>query len=218
MKRPLNKGRRNFLYAKSHDHLWPSLERFLAMNLRMVGFLHQFKTPLHVIQSQTELLLEDSKLSPDVRRSLHLIHQNAGRLAIETRTMMDSARGSRSNMEPALLGPILDSICQAAETDCRKKNIRMEEDLQPVAPIHMDRIALEGALHNLVNNAIEAMAGGGHLKVRSFEVHAPHRVAVEITDTGKGMDQAAFRKVLKSPFQSTKSEGTGLGLFISRHI
>jgi signal transduction histidine kinase len=74
MKRPLNRGRRRFRYAKSQPHLWESLERFHAMNLRLAGFLHQFKTPLHVIQSQAELLLDDSALAPNLRKSIELMH------------------------------------------------------------------------------------------------------------------------------------------------
>src|SRR5882672_388930 len=218
MKRPLNKGRRRFLYAKSRDHLWPSLERFHTVSLRLAGFLHQFKTPLHVIQSQAELLLDDVKLAPEVRRSLEMIHQNAGRLSHQTTTLMGVARGAKMGTEIAKLDRLIEDICHAAETDCRKKSITMEKEILPVSPVQMDRVALEGALHNLVNNAIEAMSGGGLLKVRTFEVRTPHRVGVEISDTGKGMDQTTFRRVMKSPFQTSKEQGTGLGLYITRHI
>ena len=63
-----NKGRRHFRYARSQPQKWRSLERFHTIGLRLAGFLHQFKTPLHVIQSQAELLLEDAALSPTLRQ------------------------------------------------------------------------------------------------------------------------------------------------------
>jgi LysM repeat protein len=218
MKRPLIKGRRRFRYAKSQPNLWGSLERFHTMSLRLAGFLHQFKTPLHVIQSQAELLLEDPALHPNVRRSIKLMHQNAGRLATQTQNLMDAARGSKSSSEIAPVEHLIENICQAAETDCRKRNIVLEKEVVSQSPIWMDPIALEGALHNLVNNAIEAMPEGGHLRIGTFQVPSSRRVGIEIADTGKGMDSAAFKQVMKTPFQSSKAGGTGLGLYITHHI
>jgi len=92
MKRSIYKGRGHRQPPKKKPSFWRSLERFHAMGLRLAGFLHQFKTPLHVIQSQAELLLDDDKLSQPLRQSLQLIHQNAARLAAQTGVMME-ARG-----------------------------------------------------------------------------------------------------------------------------
>src|SRR6266478_3106618 len=129
MKRPLNRGRRRFRYAKSQPALWRSLERFHAVNLRLAGFLHQFKTPLHVIQSQAELLLDVPTLAPDVRRSIELMHRNVGRLAVQTQNLMRSARGSNNGFEIASIERILENICRASETDCRKRHIVLEKEI-----------------------------------------------------------------------------------------
>src|SRR5262245_51893814 len=93
MKRSLNKGRRRSRYRSANSSLWRELERFHAMRLRLAGFLHQFKTLFHVIQSQAELLLDEPALSAQTRQSLELICQNAERLASQTKTMLDAAKG-----------------------------------------------------------------------------------------------------------------------------
>jgi len=70
---------------------------------------------------------------------------------------------------------------------------------------------LREALINLVFNAVDAMPQGGTLVVRTRQ-DEDGRVAVEVADTGVGMDEEARRRCLE-PFYSTKGErGTGLGL------
>jgi signal transduction histidine kinase len=217
MKLASNKGRRHFRYARAKPQIWRSLERFHTMGLRLAGFLHQFKTPLHVIQSQAELLLDDAALSPTLRQSLEIIQQNAERLATQTQTMMDAASGRQNSLEIIPVERLMEDICHAVQTDCRKRNISIEKDILVTSPIRMEPVALEGALHNLVNNAIEAMPTGGVLKIKTFEALDLAHVGVEITDTGAGMSRRDLIRI-KKPFQTTKSRGTGLGVYITRHI
>ena len=113
---------------------------------------------------------------------------------------------------------VLADICHAAEVDCHKKNInKLEKDILVTSPIRMDTIALEGALHNLVNNAIEAMPAGGILKIKTFEAVDLYHVGVEIQDNGAGMSREDLAR-LRKPFQTSKKEGTGLGVYITRYI
>jgi signal transduction histidine kinase len=73
-----------------------------------------------------------------------------------------------------------------------------------------DARRLEVAFLNLLNNAGEAMPGGGNLTVRVAS-HAPGTIDISFTDTGIGIDKADLQNVLK-PFFSSKPTGTGLGL------
>jgi len=164
MKRTIYKGRKRLRYPSKNPKFRRALERFHTVGLRLAGFLHQFKTPLHVIQSQAELLLEDENLSQPVRQSLQLIHQNAARLAAQAQIMMEAARGTQNGTDIAPVEKIMEEIYQAARTECRKRNIAIEKEISATSPIRMEPVALEGALHNLVNNAIEAMPAGGSSK------------------------------------------------------
>jgi signal transduction histidine kinase len=217
MKRSTYKGRRRLRYPAKTPRFWRSLERFHTIGLRLAGFLHQFKTPLHVIQSQAELLLEDEGLSPQVHQSLQLIHQNAARLAAQAQVMMEAARGSQNGTQIAPVEKLMEEICQAAQTDCRKRNISIEKEMMATSPIRMEPVALEGALHNLVNNAIEAMPAGGVLKIKTYEASDLNHVGVEIQDTGMGMSRQELTRI-HQPLQSSKKQGTGLGVYITRHI
>lgn len=217
MKRKAKKTKSSLRYGASQRRMWSALERFNTVGLRMAGFLHQFKTPLHVIQSQAEFLLDDPGLSPALRQSLVKIKQNAERLSGQTQTMLDAARGVRSGTEVCSVEKLVEEICSAAEADCRKQRISLQKDILVTSPIRMESVALEGAIHNLVNNAIEAMPEGGTLRIKTFEAADLHHVGVEIQDTGSGMSREALAR-LRQPFQTTKARGAGLGVFIARHI
>ncbi len=182
----------------------------------MAGFIHQFKTPLHVIQSQVEFLLEDALITTQVRQSLEMMRQNTLRLSQQTQQLMEMARGTRKEMEAFPIEKLIADICVEAEVDCRKNNISLEKDISASAPVRMDTLALEGAIHNLVNNAIESMSKGGVLKIKTFAGQA-HRIGIEIQDTGPGMNREELSR-LRQPFQTSKSRGTGLGVYIARHV
>lgn len=217
MKRSIYKGRSRRRYPTKKPTFWRSLERFHTMGLRLAGFLHQFKTPLHVIQSQAELLLDDEDLPHPLRQSVQLIHQNAARLAAQTQAMMQAARGSQNGSEIAPVEKLMEEICQASQMDCRKRNIAIEKEILATSPIRMEPVALEGALHNLVNNAIEAMPSGGVLKIKTYEASDLIHVGVEIQDTGLGMSQKELGRI-RRPLQTSKKQGTGLGVYITKHI
>src|SRR5437764_11588320 len=121
LRAPRSPDRKTGMKRPRTPRFWRSLERFHTIGLRLAGFLHQFKTPLHVIQSQAELFLEEKNLPEPVRQSFQLIHQNAARLAAQTQAMMEAARGTQTGTEIAPVEKLMEEICQAAQMECRKR-------------------------------------------------------------------------------------------------
>lgn len=222
MKRAKNKRKKLLRYPRSAKRqissaLWRTLERFHVAGLRMAGFLHQVKTPLHVIQSQAEFLLDEPSLSESVKGSLRLIMQNAVRAAEQTKELLNVSRGSHAVLQETSVEALLESICQSVQTQCRKKQITIEKEFKSTLRVPMDAALVEGALHNLINNAIEAMDRPGTLRVKTFETADGSQVGITIQDTGSGMTRHQLSN-LRKPFQTTKATGTGLGVYITRHI
>jgi PAS domain S-box-containing protein len=88
--------------------------------------------------------------------------------------------------------------------------VHLERDFAPGAMMHGIAGELREALLNLVQNALDAMAGGGTLRLRT--VHANNDVWIEVCDSGVGMS-AEVRDRAFEPFFTTKGRlGTGLGL------
>jgi two-component system, NtrC family, sensor histidine kinase HydH len=89
-------------------------------------------------------------------------------------------------------------------------------DFPPHLPlVALDRKLLEQVFRNLLINALEASGPGQTVCVRVWAEEL--RVAVEIRDSGPGIDEVTQKKIF-DPFFTTKSDGTGLGLSIAHRI
>src|SRR6185436_19358092 len=89
-----------------------------------------------------------------------------------------------------------------------RAQIRVDVDPK-TPPIWVDRTLIARALTNLVENAVQAMPGGGVLSVHAAPVDG--RVVIKLEDTGVGMDAEAVQRAFE-PYFSTKTAGSGLGL------
>jgi signal transduction histidine kinase len=96
--------------------------------------------------------------------------------------------------------------------------VRITLALDTPAPlIRADATRLRQALGNLLRNALEAMPGGGELRVRTAGAGGatPGTVAVVIEDTGIGIPPEDLPRIFE-PFFTTKQGGTGLGLALAQ--
>jgi C4-dicarboxylate-specific signal transduction histidine kinase len=93
-------------------------------------------------------------------------------------------------------------------------------DLAPnLPPIVADRVQLEQVLLNLLLNALDEMSGD-HRGRRSLHVRAGQTdsvVTIEVSDTGRGLTTADLNRIF-TPFYTTKPDGIGMGLAVSRTI
>jgi PAS domain S-box-containing protein len=88
--------------------------------------------------------------------------------------------------------------------------VKLEDSLAPTAMVRGIAGELREALLNLVQNALDAMAGGGTLRIRT--VAGENEVSVSVSDTGTGMSEEVRERAFE-PFFTTKGvNGTGLGL------
>ena len=92
--------------------------------------------------------------------------------------------------------------------------------LRPIPEVWGDPYFLRDAISSLVDNALEAAVSGGKVLIRSFRAgsRARPRATVEIIDNGAGMSPDFVRDRLFRPFQTTKPDGVGLGVFTASQI
>ena len=146
------------------------------------------------------------------------VRQEAGRLRRILREMVDFARRRR---DEATLVSVQSVVCDALRLlrhDPRMRRVLTREEFDPeTAPVSMVEDHLMQVVLNLLLNALDAMPGGGTLRieVRPAGVH----VALRVHDTGVGMDRATLGHCFE-PLFTTKDpgKGTGLGLSLSRDI
>ncbi len=92
--------------------------------------------------------------------------------------------------------------------------IRVETRLGWAPEVRVDPEQVRSVLHNLVLNAVEAIAGEGTILVETAQENGDAVLAV--TDTGRGMSDEFVRQKLFRPFQTTKPRGLGIGLYQCR--
>ena len=105
--------------------------------------------------------------------------------------------------------------------EAMKSRVSVEAQLaEGLPPIHADRIQLQQVILNLIVNAVEAMTpttDGPRDLLVSTEKAEPDGVLVVVRDTGPGLSPASVEHVFDA-FYTTKPEGMGMGLSISRSI
>ncbi len=184
---------------------------------------HEIKNPLSVIHMNVELLSEDlaDLEGPIKQRSLgkaEIIRQQCERLENLLRDFLRFARLRKIDLTPGSLNDQIDRVLRAYQAYADQHHIEivryLDADL-PAIMVHSD--TMHAALMNLVKNAMEAMegGGGGQLFVRTSST--PHGVALELIDTGQGMEDSTVLHMFE-PFYSTKTGGSGLGLPTARKI
>ncbi|HQK48842.1 MAG TPA: ATP-binding protein, partial [Syntrophales bacterium] len=93
-----------------------------------------------------------------------------------------------------------------------EKSIRVQTRFDDrIPPVSFDAAMLQQAFLNIYLNAVDAMAEGGTLAIRTRLEETKGEAVVEIEDNGNGIDEESLTHVF-NPFFTTKKYGTGLGL------
>jgi signal transduction histidine kinase/ActR/RegA family two-component response regulator len=201
-------------------------ERLRALGEMASGIAHDINNAISPVSLYTEALLErETSLSPRAREYLTTIQRAIDDVAGTVARMREFYRHRETQLTLARVdvNKLVEQVLQL--TEVRWSNLPQERgifiDLRTeLAPGPLHILAAEGelrdALTNLVFNAVDAMPEGGVLTVRTLRIpasgSASPRIAIEVSDTGIGMDEETRRRCLE-PFFTTKGErGTGLGL------
>jgi signal transduction histidine kinase len=186
--------------AGAQNRLWAGMAKETA---------HQIGTPLSSLLGWIEIMRADDvdeTTVTEVEKDVHRLQTIAERF-------------SKIGSEPAL--EERDIVAETEKSfQYLKSRFSSQVDFSFTAPNHAVPVYLNPELHswtieNLVKNAIDAMRGKGKLDVIIEE--REKFVKIKVSDTGKGIPKAQFRKVFEPGF-TTKKRGWGLGLSLTRRI
>ena len=97
-----------------------------------------------------------------------------------------------------------------------KVSFSLDNQLETAKTLKINRYLFEWVIENICKNAVDAMEGVGALKVVLKELKN-NQIAIDISDTGKGIAKKNLSKVFNPGF-STKKRGWGLGLTLAKRI
>jgi signal transduction histidine kinase len=215
------------LHMTSSDSLQnQSLEHRLLQQYNEIAQLagalaHEIKNPLSVIRMNIDLLAEDfeEEQTPRARRALNkiqILQRQCQRLQTLLNDFLKFARLNQLELTAGSLNEQVGRVLELFAPQAHEAGIEIVHYLDPDLPaVLLDEQTMEAALVNLVKNALEAMPGGGQLTVRTRITR--HGVALDLIDTGIGMDENTAMHMFDA-FFSTKDGGSGLGLPTARKV
>ena len=184
---------------------------------------HELKSPLARLQAELEQALESaSDGSPEQAVYGSLLEEISRLKAIVQKLLLLSLADAgrlRLHLEPIDLGAMVENVVEDCRAQAPELTIRV--DCQPGLTVQADPELLEQALQNLASNAIKYSGEGGTIE---FQSHGDATEAeIRVTNTGPGIPEAHQPRLFErfyrgDPARSTRIEGVGLGLSLSREI
>ena len=192
-----------------------------------MGIAHDFNNLLTAVVGHAELLHADLvQLGAPAEPHGHLraLGQAAQDGAALVRKIQQYIRNEKNERaEPVALHEIAEEVLTLTrpywynEPRRRGISIRVETDLRPVPPIQGTPTELREVLVNLVLNAVQAMPAGGTLTLKTVRV-GTRAAAVEVGDSGVGMNESVRRRIFEPLFTTKGAAGSGMGLTMSQGI
>jgi signal transduction histidine kinase len=193
-------------------------EKLAAMGRLVAQLSHEINNPIYNIQNCLEVLDRRGDPKDPNREFLELAREELDRMAGLTRQMLDQSRPLADAARPTDMNQMVQRVMTLARPELEshgvRRDVRLEEQL-PRVVVHPD--AIQQVLANLVYNAIDAMPGGGTLRLTTRADAEAVEVVVE--DTGSGISEENLPHIFEA-FYTTKPgvRGIGLGLFVSEGI
>jgi signal transduction histidine kinase len=176
---------------------------------------HELQTPLMVIRSKIELLIQRPNLSEDQMRLLQSIDNASQKLSHINKALLLLSRienNQFSKNEKILLQPLISKIVENFTDRVHLKKLNLELNVAADAMLNLDPTLAEILFTNLIQNAVRHNFHGGSIKIVVRQGKAEFSNTGEILDFDQQAVFERFRKSIKS------DEGTGLGLAIVKEI
>lgn len=206
------------------DHL-AHVSRVSMMGEMASSIAHELNQPLAAIANYAQgcvrrLSGDDYKIGQIIAALENISQQStrSGEIIRRLRSFVSKGEPKRSKED---INQIVQNAASLAYFEARKKGVILRLNLgENLPPVNADVIQIEQVVLNLVRNAIEAMAKNlwnkRELRIHTW-CHDDNQIEVAVWDTGHGLLPEDQRRLFNA-FFTTKREGMGMGLSISRSI
>lgn len=198
----------------SDDERSREAHRLAELGLLTAGLLHELRQPVFALKALAQLaetqparaaeLLRQALAQADTLETLIEGYADFSRRPAERREVFE------------LAAPVRSAMAVLSHRACHAR-VAVELDLGPGVAVRGSHLAVQQAVVNLGQNAIDALRGRADGRLRIAAGVDPRGALLRVEDNGPGLP-AAIRANLFRPFHTTKPSGTGLGLSISRDV
>lgn len=184
------------------------------INQPLAAILANAQAALHMIRDPKPDIGEVGEILGDI------IHDDKRAREVISR-VRSLLKKEAPKMEPTDVNQVARDAVRMVERECLLKGISVRTELaEALPPVSGDRIRLGQVVINLLVNAVDALAeGSGATRIITVQsgMDSGRGVTLSVRDTGRGVGADAVRRIFE-PFYTTKGQGLGLGLSISRTI
>lgn len=193
-------------------------ERLAELGLLSAGIAHEINNPLAVIRGNAELLQDMLTSDAEGQEEVGEIMQETLRIERIVANLRVFSRSGMKRVTRFLLGGVLDGILDQVGHQIPLERYRIVRSYWGRdVDVEGDEDQLRQVFTNLIVNGLQAMPEGGELLVDAEPDGAGGCVRVTVRDDGCGIKAEDLDRIF-TPFFSTKSRGTGLGLAVSYGI
>ncbi len=225
-----------FRIRQGRQHQEMELQRLQAEQLKAVDELktrffsnitHEFRTPLSLILSPTEKLLQEAKHDATTRQTLTLVHRNAEQLLQLINQLLDLSKLEGGGMTVSLargnVGDFIGQLVASFQPAAQQKNLTLALTRETGSDdVIFDADKWTKIATNLIANALKFTPDGGHITVGVAE-SSPNTVCLTVADTGIGIRAEKLPHIFDRFYQvdDTRTrayDGTGIGLALVNEL
>ncbi len=191
-------------------------ERLATMGKAVSGLAHDLRTPLIAIGGLSRLVQKNLEENDSSRNKLDLIVKETQRLGEMVEEMLDFSKPLELHLSREDIRKVIGQCVDLISGLARKRKVNVENQCPQDLPlVSFDASRIKQALINLLINAIDASPEGETVTV--FSYLKQKRLIIEVADNGSGIPINKKEEIFL-PFFTTKRDGTGLGLPITKKI
>jgi two-component system, LuxR family, sensor kinase FixL len=217
--------RRAELQLRIQQDAQARITRIGSMGELAASLAHEINQPLMAAGTYARIAVEGLDHGEPITAVTDAAHKALGqidRAAQVLRGLRDFIRLGRSEVAPIAVQPAIEEILELMQAELDRGRVNVRTQFAPTLPAVMaDTMQIGQVVMNLVRNAAEAIEGAhqthGLITIEAHPDNTGKNIQISVTDTGPGFPVG---KLSSSPtlFSTTKSDGLGIGLSLSRSI
>lgn len=199
-------------------------EKNIALNQIIAGLAHEIRNPLTSIRTFMELIPLKKGNQQFQDQLAEYVPKEVDRVNNLINNLLDYAKPCPNNKERILVDEIIQSCTVLIKPIIEHENINLNISVENNLMIKGDKNQIKQSLINILLNGLDAMQRKNEEKETKSPLNmgikawaTEHYINIEIYDEGIGMTQDEIKKSVE-PFFTTKSEGTGLGLALTKQF
>jgi signal transduction histidine kinase len=194
-------------------------ERLASIGEMAAAVAHGIRNPLASLRAAAQLALRQASL-PAPREHLGVIIGEVDRLDRRVSHLLNFSRPAPVHQLRESVARLIDDLTPPFTELLKERRITLDVDVAPtLLDVRIDPMQVEQALVEIVSNALDAMPGGGTIRITAATGMGADEggIVVQIADTGVGIPEHVMPSVF-DPFFTTRPEGTGLGLAVAKRF